>query len=392
MKRFALPAMVVIAAVVLVAVADEPKPDEPKKDDAPAVKIAPVPPEPKVEYDVKLKKENYSEAFEETLQVPLPKKPKKPQRYEDRNVKVSFEMVFVKGGTFDMGCPAEEKDREENEGPVNAVTVRDFWLAKYETTWDVFDVWYRNAGLPKRDEAVGVYEDPMNKPDLKLAPDAITRPTNPYVDDTYDHGREGKPAICMSHHSAMVFCHWLRLKTGKPYRLPTEAEWEYACRAGEKGPYGIPKNTKLDDYAWHKGNSKTDDMPDGTTHAPGEKKANAFGLYDMHGNAAEWTLDLYDAKLYAARAKDAKQPTLNPPKDIKWGHVVRGGSWADKPEDLRAARRVVSEIVWMDSDPNRPRSIWWLTNKDTIGFRIALPADEYPELKKLKPAVVKAGL
>ena len=383
MHRLLLPAAIVFAAV-LVAVADDPKPAEPAG-------IPPVPPEPKVDYGVKQKREDFTESFEETIRVPLPKKKGKPQQYEDRTVGVKFEMVYVKGGAFDMGSPADEKGRDANEGPVNGVTVRDYWLAKYETTWDVFDVWYRNAGLPKRDEAVGVYEDFKN-PDRKLAPDAITRPTNPYVNDTYGHDREGKPAICMSHHSAMVFCHWLRLKTGKPYRLPTEAEWEYACRAGGSGAYGIPDGAKLDDYAWFKPNSKTDDMPDGTTHKPGGKKPNAWGLYDLHGNVAEWTLDLFDKDLYAARAKDPKGPAVVPPKDVKWGHVVRGGSWADDAPDLRTARRLVSQTEWMDKDPNRPRSIWWLTEKDTIGFRVALPADEYPELRGLKPAVVKAGL
>ena len=383
MNRIAL-AVGLAALAVLVAVADEPKPPAP-----PAVEIPPVPPEPKVVYDLKQKKENYTESFEETISVPLPKKKGKPQQYQQKKVTVAFEMVYVKGGTFDMGSPDAETGRDANEGPVNAVTVRDFWLAKFETTWDVYDIWYRNAGLPKRDEAVGVFE--AANPDKELAPDAITRPTNPYVDDTYEHGRDGKPALCMSHHSAMVFCHWLRLKTTKPYRLPTEAEWEYACRAGEKGPYGIPKDAKLEDYAWLKANSKSEENSGGDTHKPGEKKPNAWGLYDMHGNVAEWTLDLFDMCLYENRKKDPKQPTLTPPKDVKWGHVVKGGSWKDAAADLRAARRVVSETDWMDKDPNRPRSIWWLTEKDTIGFRIALPADEYPELKGLKPAVVKAG-
>jgi len=363
-----------------------------KKPDTPTVVIAPVPPEPKVDYKVTREKKAFSEKFTETLRVPLPRKKGKPQMYAEKEVTVTFEMVYVPGGTFDMGSPESEKGHEANEGPVNKVTVRDFWLAKFETTWDVFDVWYRNAGLPKRDEAVGVFE--AANPGKELVPDAITRPTNPFVDDTYGHEREGKPAICMSHHSAMVFCHWLRLKTGKPYRLPTEAEWEYACRAGNKSAYGFDETkAKLEDYAWFKANSKTEDMPDGTTHKPGEKKANAFGLYDMHGNVAEWTLDLFDEKLYAARAKDpAKALAFNAPKDVKWGHVVKGGSWGDPAENCRSARRLVSEIEWMDKDPNRPRSIWWLTERDTIGFRIALPADEYPELRGLKPAVIKAGL
>jgi formylglycine-generating enzyme required for sulfatase activity len=386
----AIAALSVVAVAVLVAVAqDEKKPDTPPTTSS--VVIAPVPPEPKVDYKVTLEKKAFAEKFTEKLRVPKKRMKGKPQEYTELEVTVTFELVYVPGGTFEMGSPDTEKGRGTNEGPVNKVTVRDFWLAKYETTWDLFDVWYRNAGLPKRDEAVGVFE--AENPGKDLVADAITRPTNPYVDDTYGHEREGKPAICMSHHSAMVFCHWLRLKTGKPYRLPTEAEWEFAARAGQKGAYGFdPTKQKLEDVAWFKANSKTEEMPDGTTHKPGEKKANALGLFDMHGNVAEWTLDLFDAKLYAARAKDPKALAFTHPKDVKWGHVVKGGSWADAADDLRAARRLVSDTDWMDKDPNRPRSIWWLTEKDTIGFRIALPADEYPELKGLKPAVVKAGL
>jgi formylglycine-generating enzyme required for sulfatase activity len=390
MTRTAAAAVSLAALAVFVVAQDDKKPDTKPAD--PAVLIAPVPPEPKVDYKFQQAKKSFTEKFKEAIRIPLKKKKGKPQEFLEKQVEVEFEMVYVPGGRFDMGSPESEKGRQANEGPVNAVTVRDFWLAKGEVTWDVFDVWYRNAGLPKRDEAVGTFE--AENPGKELVPDAITRPTNPYVDDTYGHEREGKPAICMSHHSAMVFCHWLRLKTGKPYRLPTEAEWEYAARADQKGPYGFdPAKEKLEDYAWFKGNSKTEDMPDGTTHKPGEKKANAFGLHDMHGNVAEWTLDLFDEKLYAARAKDpAKALSFTAPKDVKWGHVVKGGSWADPAEHLRAARRVVSDSDWMDKDPNRPRSIWWLTEKDTIGFRIALPADEYPELVGLKPAVVKAGL
>jgi formylglycine-generating enzyme required for sulfatase activity len=390
MTRTVAAAVSVAALAVFVVAQDDKKPETKPAD--PGVLIAPVPPEPKVDYKFQQAKAPFTEKFKETIRIPLKKKKGKPQEFLEKQVAVEFEMVYVPGGKFDMGSPESEKGRQANEGPVNAVTVRDFWLAKGEVTWDVFDVWYRNAGLPKRDEAVGTFE--AENPGKELVPDAITRPTNPYVDDTYGHEREGKPAICMSHHSAMVFCHWLRLKTGKPYRLPTEAEWEYAARAGQKGPYGFdPAKEKLEDYAWFKGNSKTEDMPDGTTHTPGGKKANAFGLHDMHGNVAEWTLDLFDEKLYAARAKDpAKALSFTAPKDVKWGHVVKGGSWSDPAEGCRAARRVVSDSDWMDKDPNRPRSIWWLTEKDTIGFRIALPADEYPELVGLKPAVVKAGL
>ena len=127
-----------------------------------------------------------------------------------------------------------------------------------------------------------------------------------------------------------------------------------------------------------------------TTHQVGKKKANAFGLHDLHGNVSEWVLDHYNPKFYATFPAD--KLTLGPvnkPTDRKWGHVVRGGAWADKPEQLRSAARRGSDKSWMKNDPQLPQSIWWLTNMDVIGFRVALPVEEYPDLVGLKPMVLK---
>ena len=370
-----LPLLGLVAALGFVTAADDES-------------IPPVPPEPKVSAKVDLPPKPFSETVEEEIKIP---DDKDPDKYTVQKLKTTFEMVYVPAGEFMMGSPATEKDRKENEGPQHKVKVNAFWLAKVETTWDLFDLWYRNKDLPRRDEADGEYEAKNNnKP---LGSDAITRPTNPYVVDTYDHGREGKPAICMGHHAAMMFCHWLRLKTKRGYRLPTEAEWEYACRAGNTARYGFDESKdKLEEYAWFIGNSKTDDKPEGTTHVGAKKKPNAYGVYDMHGNVAEWCLDQYDPKAYGEFAK--KESTLGAftkPTDKKWSHVVRGGSWLDGAEKLRSAYRWPSEVEWMRKDPQFPRSVWWLTEMDMIGFRVALPVEEYPELVGLKPAVVKKG-
>ncbi len=350
--------------------------------------IPPVPPEPKIAAKIDLPPKPFTETIEEEIKIP---DDKDPDKFTLQKLKTTFEMVYVPAGEFLMGSPDAEKGRKENEGLQHKVKVNAFWLAKVETTWDLYDLWYRNKDLPRRDEADGEFE--AKNADKKLGPDAITRPTNPYVDDTYGHGRAGKPAICMSHHAAMVFCQWLRHKTKRGYRLPTEAEWEYACRAGSKGAYSFDDSKeKLADYAWFKDNAATEDKPDGTTHEVAKKKANAFGLYDMHGNVAEWCLDQYDPKSYAEFAK--KELTLGgfvKTTDKKWSHVVRGGSWLDGPEKLRSAFRWPSEVEWMRKDPQFPRSVWWLTEMDMIGFRIALPVEEYPELVGLKPAVVKKG-
>lgn len=295
-----------------------------------------------------------------------------------------FEMVYIPGGEFIMGSPDSEPGREANEGPRHKVKIGNFWMGKCEVTWDEFDVfWYDDNFLVANDEKA-----------KDLPADAVTRPTNTFVDETYDHGREGHPAICMTHHAAMVYCEWLRKKTGKNYRLPTEAEWEYAARAGKGDTAYFFGNdpAMLDDYAWHKLNSPDDDHPRGTTHKVGTKKANPFGLHDMYGNVWEWTLDQHDPKAYETRAKNAL--SLRPvtvPTDKKWSHVVRGGSWAEKPERCRSAARRVSDKSWMRWDPQEPQSIWWLTRMDVIGFRVVLAEDEQPELVGLKPKVVKTS-
>jgi formylglycine-generating enzyme required for sulfatase activity len=164
---------------------------------------------------------------------------------------VKFEMVYVPGGTFEMGSPEGEPGRKDDEGPRHPVTVGAFWVGRHEVTWDEFDIWWKNESLP-----VFPKDPPYGRPD------ALTRPTNPYVDETYDHGREGFPAICMTHHAAMMYCHWLRTVTKKNYRLPTEAEWEYACRAGATATYTFGADAeKLDRYAWYKANTRDNEHP-----------------------------------------------------------------------------------------------------------------------------------
>ena len=308
---------------------------------------------------------------------------------------VKIDMVYVPGGEFLMGSPEAEAGRKPDEGPQRKVTVKPYFLAKFELTWAQYYSFWKDQSI---------YVKGAEPPDAaaRIKPDAITRPTNTYVDELYDHGREGHPALCMSHHGAMMYCRWLQWKTQRGYRLPTEAEWEYACRAGSTGPYGFDdKAEKLADYGWSVENSKTNKDTDGggvkgeagepTTHVVGRKKPNAFGLYDMHGNVWEWCLDQYDPKSYEKLPAD--KATLGgftrPLPDVKWGHPVRGGSYADKPDRLRSAARRVSEPIWVKDDPQGLSSIWWLTNMDVIGLRVCLPVEEYPELVGVKPSLFK---
>lgn len=287
--------------------------------------------------------------------------------------KVTFDMIAIKAGTFTMGSPAAEADRNADEGPQHPVEVRAFWMGKCEVTWDEFDLYWKR--------------DPTYKPatDADKAADAVSRPTPPYVDETYGHGREGHPAICMTHHGAMEYCRWLSHKTGKTYRLPTEAEWEYACRAGTKTAYSFGDDPKkLDEYAWYEKNSE--DM----THEVGKKKPNPWGLHDMYGNVYEWCIDHYEKDGYKKFSAD--KATLGPivlPTDKRFSHVTRGGAWSDPAKLCRSAARLGSEKEWIKHDPQRPQSIWWLTKWDVVGFRVVRPLEEYEKLKGIKSKVTK---
>ena len=311
---------------------------------------------------------------------------KTPENYTEKmaasGMTAKFEMVGVPGGTFVMGSPESEKGREPNEGPTHKVELKPFWIGKCEVTWDEFDIYFKDAYADNID---------VNAERRTKSPDIITGPTKPYVNRYYGHGREGFPAVCMTHHAAMEYCRWLSKLTGKLYRLPTEAEWEYACRAGTQTAYSFGDDpAKLGDYAWYKADSPTEKMPNGTTHKVGVKKPNAFGLFDMHGNVMEWTLDQYSEDSYAKWAKNplSIQP-VQLPSEMRFAHVARGGSWAADPDALRSAARRVSEEKWMEKDPNRPRSIWWLTEFDVVGLRIVRAVDEQDNLKKLRPLVTE---
>lgn len=291
-----------------------------------------------------------------------------------------FDMVPIPAGEFLMGSPDSEKGRRTNEGPQHKVKVHAFWMGKCEVTWEEYRTFQRTF--------LDLEENPNKKPDVE----GITYPTKPYVPEDYGHGYGQKPAICMTHHNAMEYCRWLSGKTGQTYRLPTEAEWEYACRAGTTTPYfwGTDE-AKLGDYAWFKGNSPDADHEDGTTHKVGMKKPNPWGLHDMAGNVMEWTIDQYDKDGYAKFAKMgmATNPLIPPTAD-KWAHVTRGGSWKD--DDLavfRSASRIRSHPEWMKHDPQDPRSIWWLTRFDKVGFRVVRPVTELDALKGFKSKVTK---
>jgi len=175
------------------------------------------------------------------------------------NTTVSFDLVFVPEGELMM--------RDPIKGTLQRVKVRSFWLGKTEVTWDEYDVFLYRLDLP---------------PDADESADAIARPSRPYGAPDRGWGHSGYPAISITYHAAEQYCRWLSLKTGKKFRLPTEAEWEYACRAGQLSGDVIKDKAWLDAHAWFADNA------DGKTHPVGKKRPNAWGLYDMLGNVAEW--------------------------------------------------------------------------------------------------------
>lgn len=230
---------------------------------------------------------------------------------------VELEFVAIPGGEFDW-------DKVINPPARGKVKIAPFWIGRVEIPWDVYDLFIYGSDEP----------DPINRAKF----DGVTYPSKPYISMDRSFGHAGYPAISMSYKSAENFCAWLSIKTGKKYRLPAEDEWRYACAAG--GASEIPENSKLQKQAWLAESSG------GTTHPIATKEANAFGLFDMIGNAGEW-----------ARGADDKPVTL-------------GGNYKDSAETLTSVFRTLPSPKWNASDPQRPRSQWWLADGGFVGFRV----------------------
>lgn len=262
-----------------------------------------------------------------------------------------FKMVPIPAGEFVLGSATTEKNRKPDEGPAQKIAVGAFWMAAFETSRDAFDVFFKDSSVSQNSGT-----------------DAITRPSPQYIDFSLGMGKEGGfPVQSLSQYAALMYCRWLYEKTGLFYRLPTEAEWEYACRAGSGTAYFFGNDNKsLGDYAWYSGNSG------GKFHHAGEKKPNSWGLYDMLGNVSEWTLDHYQENSYVSLATETKEmkTTFGP---TRYPKVVRGGGFADDAVALRSAARVKSDPTWNRRDPQIPKSRWWLTEAGFVGFRVVRP-------------------
>ena len=264
---------------------------------------------------------------------------------------IQCSMVPVSAGNFLMGSSDAEKNRQPDEGPQRNISIAAFWMGAFEVTRDEFDVFYK-------DETTSA----------NSAVDAVTRPSPQYIDFSGGMGKEGGyPVNSLSQYAAMMYCRWLYNKTGIFYRLPTEAEWEYACRAGTNTRFYFGDDEgQLDKYAWYENNSNK------KFQKTGLKLSNAWGLYDMLGNVWEWTLDHYDARRMDSLTDNIANPVATPNRS-KYPKALKGGGYLSPAADVRCAVRFKSDPVWNKRDPQIPKSKWWLTDALDVGFRIVCP-------------------
>jgi sulfatase modifying factor 1 len=287
---------------------------------------------------------------------------------------VTFRMIPVPGGTFRMGSPDAEEGRTSDEGPVFEVAVAPFWMSEHEVTWGEYKRYMAACDLFLAMQSAKIRPiDGGNQADAVTAPSNLYDPTTTFI-----NGEEPDlPAVTMTQFAARQYTKWLSRLTGRFYRLPAESEWEYACRAGSDTPYSCGDADSLDDVAWFADNA------DDTTHPVGQKQPNAFGLYDMHGNAAEWVVDELVAGGYAKPAS-LPQPVAVV-EAIQWPErlyprVLRGGAYYDEASECRSASRKGSRDAggdaddpdWKDVDPNYPKSPWWYTEEPALGVGMRL--------------------
>jgi formylglycine-generating enzyme required for sulfatase activity/nitrate/TMAO reductase-like tetraheme cytochrome c subunit len=284
---------------------------------------------------------------------------------------VTFNMIPIPAGSFTMGSPESEATRRADEGPARTVRVKQFWMGEIEVSWREYMAFFSatSTGAKTAGETQAAAEGAVK------SPDAITGPTPPYGAPDQGWGKGLRPAITMSWHSAEVYCRWLSKVTGKKYRLPTEAEWEYACRAGKQTPYcfeGDP--AKFTQTSWKNRLFGVDDSilrkqvwfsanGGGKTQPPYTTPPNAWGLYNMLGNVREFCSDWYAPDAYRSSGPNGPSSGTE--------HVVRGGSFLSGPEDLRSAARDHTDSKrWLMTDPQSPKSIWWYSDVKDVGFRV----------------------
>jgi formylglycine-generating enzyme len=294
---------------------------------------------------------------------------------------VSFTMMAVPGGRFLMGSPPEEPLRSSNEGPVREVLVDSLFMGEVEVTWDEYLAYYAMTSAEGRStDTEGIrWEIP--------GVDVVTGATPPYGQPDQGWGLGSRPAITMTFQAAEAYVRWLSHVTGKSYRLPTEAEWEYAARGGTRGPYffeadpraierrglrGLlsrPDTAVINRHVIYAGNSRS------RTAEPSAVEANPFGLRNMLGNVAEFVSDWYAEDAYARYPEGLVMNPTGPNEGTE--RVVRGGSFRDDAGRVRvAARSPTTTDACLRTDPQMPKSVWWYSDCNHIGFRVVAEYDE----------------
>lgn len=227
-------------------------------------------------------------------------------------------MTPVPGGTVTV---------QGTDGP-QQVEVGRFWIGKTEVTWDEYDVFLHRLDEDQEDAEA----------------DAVSRPSQPYTLPGENFGHQGHPALAMTREAAEAYCQWLSAKTGRTYRLPTRAEWTWACQGASAGNTA-PQADALGEHAWYEANSER------RTHPVAQLKPNALGLYDTLGNVAEWV----------APTEDAAADESN---------VVMGGTFESEAEAVQCDAELEQTPMWNETDPQLPKSRWWLSDAPFVGFRV----------------------
>jgi formylglycine-generating enzyme len=316
----------------------------------------------------------------ETVDTTKYREPAKVEKFETFTEKlpgtnVSFKMVAIPAGSFEMGSPEKEPLRKPDEGPQRKLTLSSFWIGETEVTWNEYMAFFRATGSQGRTEGQVVTNKKV---------DAISGATPPWGAPDQGWGKGSRPAITMSWYAANIYCKWLSKVTGKKYRLPTEAEWEYACRGGTTTPYffagdpkkftseGIlkkifkPDTARIATFVVYKVNSSS------KTKEPEKIKPNPSGLKNMLGNVAEFCSDYYSADAYG---KDSiRVNPIGPLKGVE--HVIRGGSFKSDAKYVRSASRDYTRTTsWLVTDPQMPKSKWWYSDCIDVGFRVVCEPD-----------------
>ncbi len=249
--------------------------------------------------------------------------------YTELTNELRIDMISVEGGEFMMGCDASTTKCSSDGLPLHKIELNDFYISKYEITNEQYNLFCEATNREK--------------------------PTGANI------RHKLSPAIYVNWHDAIAFCHWLSKISGRNYRLPTEAEWEYAARGGRKSKaYTYAGSNNADKVAWY----IKDKNSQNEAQQIGEKKPNELGIYDMSGNVWEWCLDYYDANFYE------KSPTKQPfNTQFSATKVARGGGWCNPIEYCRTNNRDYDNLEVRDND---------------LGFRIVMAESNNDQSLKLE--------